>query len=186
MIEIPSKVFVMRPPGHDVTKDIASPNQHSQGFFKTQRDQCKIDRDKRITRRWTPTSYHVFVGRLPKSYLNSHLLIPKTFWLCNLVLGIQGKKYISHPTKQSLHPAVSIREHITRHLRKPCTSDLRKATAILAVAILPNYPPVLGDVEVISPPDMHRSVFDVDDLWYSGTVTIHNATTRPRSSTPRD
>ena len=56
MIEIPSKVFVVGPTRARVYSTImykavhmtyeASPNQHSQGFFKAQRDHYKNDRGK--------------------------------------------------------------------------------------------------------------------------------------------
>ena len=56
MIEIPSEVFVVGPTRARVYSTImykavhmtyeVSPNQHSQGFFKTQRDRSKNDRGK--------------------------------------------------------------------------------------------------------------------------------------------
>ena len=56
MIEISSEVFVVGPTRARVYNTImykavhmtyeVSPNQHSQGFFKTQRDHCKNDRGK--------------------------------------------------------------------------------------------------------------------------------------------
>ena len=56
MIEISSKVFMVGPTrarsyitimykAVHMTYEV-SPNQHSQGFFKTQRDHCKNDRGK--------------------------------------------------------------------------------------------------------------------------------------------
>ena len=56
MIEISSEVFVVGPTRARVYSIImykpvhmtyeVSPSQHSQGFFKTQRDHCKNDREK--------------------------------------------------------------------------------------------------------------------------------------------
>ena len=55
MIEVSSEVFVVGPTRAQSYNTImykavhmtyeVSPNQHSQGFFKTQRDHCKTDRE---------------------------------------------------------------------------------------------------------------------------------------------
>ena len=51
---------------------------------------------------------------------------PETFWLCNLVLGIQGKQYISPkltiPTSSCIHPSTHNQETFGNRLPQPSKS----------------------------------------------------------------
>ena len=87
------------------------------------------------------TSYRASVGRMPRTTRWTHLLISESFQLCNQVLGIHGKH---RAINSNLHPGVSILQHITSLSRKLFTSDLRNASAIQAMVILPNYLPSTG------------------------------------------
>ena len=63
--------------------------------------------------------------------------------------GYRGS-IISHPNQQFLHPAVSILQHITKKPSETIYLNLRKASVIQVMAILPSSPQywVIG---VISP-----------------------------------
>ena len=58
--------------------------------------------------------------------------------------------YISPKTNNPYIQAVSIRQHITKKTPEIVYLNLRKASVMRVMAILPNFP-VLGDVEVMSP-----------------------------------
>ena len=74
MIEISSEVSVVGPTRARLYSTImykavhmtyeVSPNQHSQGFFKTQRDAVKTTVERQTTRRQTPISYHASVEKI--------------------------------------------------------------------------------------------------------------------------
>src|SRR3954469_12418371 len=55
--------------------------------------------------------------------MNSHLQTPETFWLCNQVLGIQGKHNISpklaNPTTSCIHPSTHNQETFGNRLPQP-------------------------------------------------------------------
>ena len=54
------------------------------------------------------------------------------------------------------------------------------------MAILPNSRPVLGGVEVISPTNCIKEIFDVGKTQVFQNCNDKIVTTTPRSSTPRD
>src|SRR3954471_23659890 len=58
--------------------------------------------------------------------MNSHLQTPETFWLCNQVLGIQGKHNISpklaNPTTSYIHPSTHNQETFGNRLPQPSKS----------------------------------------------------------------
>src|SRR4051812_19881192 len=58
--------------------------------------------------------------------MNSHLQTPETFWLCNQVLGIQGKHNISpklaNPTTSCIHPSTHNQETFGNRLPQPSKS----------------------------------------------------------------
>src|SRR3954466_12378508 len=64
--------------------------------------------------------------RYSRSYLNSHLETPKTFWLCNQVLGIQGTQNISPkltiPRSSCIHPSTHNQEILGNRLPQPSKS----------------------------------------------------------------
>src|SRR4051812_9299099 len=64
--------------------------------------------------------------RYSRSYLNSHLQTPETFWLCNQVLGIQGTQNISPkltiPRSSCIHPSTHNQETFGNRLPQPSKS----------------------------------------------------------------
>ena len=93
-----------------------------------------------------PITNQISAGINAKSYLNPTYKLPKLSGYAIWCWGYRGSN-ISHP---NLHPVVSIRQHITKKTPEIVYLNLRKASVIRAMAILPNSP-VLGGVEVISP-----------------------------------
>ena len=66
----------------------------------------------------------------------------------------------------NLHPGVSILQHITSLSRKLFTSDLRNASTIQAMAILPNYLPSTGWCRGYLATNRIGEIFDVGRLKY--------------------
>ena len=88
---------------------------------------------------------------------------PEPFRLCNHVLGIQGKHNISpklaNPTSSCIHPSTHNREK----LRKPSTSTFEKHPLYKLWRYSRTPAPVLGGVEVISPTNCIKEIFDVGE-----------------------
>ena len=153
MIEISSEVFVVGPTWTRSYSTImykavhmtyeVSPNQHSQGFFKTQRDHCKNDRGKVDHQTSNPNLISCICRKdilgatwIP-TYKNS-----RNFLVMQSSVGDTGEAiYISPKTNNSYIQAVSIRQHITKKPSEIVYLNLRKASVILAMAILPNSRP---------------------------------------------
>ena len=70
--------------------------------------------------------------------------------------------YISPKTNNPYIQVVSIHQHITKKPSEIVYLNLRKASVIRAMAILPNSP-VLGGIEVISPLTSYK-IFDFSEL----------------------
>ena len=87
---------------------------------------------------------------------------PETFWLCNLVLGIQGVT-IYHTTNKPYTPTISIYQHKTKKTLEIVYLDLRKASVMRVMAILP-YSPQYWVIGVISPTNCIKEIFDVGVL----------------------
>ena len=79
-------------------------------------------------------------------------------------VGDTGEAIYLTQTKNTYIQAVSIYQHITEKTSETIYLNLRKASVILVMAILPNPRPVLGGVEVISPTNCIKEIFDVDIL----------------------
>ena len=98
--------------------------------------------------------------------------LPKFSRLCNQVLGIQGKHNISPKTTQILHPAVPILQYITKKPSETVYLNLRKASVIRVMAILPNSCPSIGWRRGYLTTNYIKEIFDVGELRYSRTATI--------------
>ena len=81
---------------------------------------------------------------------------------------------MSHPTKQSQHPAVSIRQHITKKSSEIVYLNLRKTSVIQVMAILPNSRPSTGWRRGYLTKELHKRDFRCrrTKLRYSRTATI--------------
>ena len=101
MIEISSEVFVVGPTRARTYSTImykavhmtyeASPSQHSQGLFKTQRDHFKPTVDRRTTRRRTPISYHASVGKISQELFEFPLINSQNFLVMQSGVGDTGE-----------------------------------------------------------------------------------------------
>ena len=160
MIEISSEVFVVGPTRARSYSTImykavhmtyeASPSRHSQGLFKTLRDHCKTNRGKADHQTSNPNLISCVCRKDILRLLEFPLINSRNFLVMQSGVGDTGDTYIYHPNQQSLDPAVSIRQHITKKPSEIVYLNLRKTSVIQVMAVLPNSP-VLGDVEVISP-----------------------------------
>ena len=182
MIEISSEVFVVGPTRARSYSTIkykavhmtyeASPSQHSQGLFKTQRDHCKTDRGQADHQTSNP-NFVSYIRR--KDILRATCIptykLPKLSGYAIWCRGYRGHK-IYHPNQQSLDPAVSIRQHITKKPSEIVYLNLRKTSVIRVMAILPNSRPSTGWRRGYLTNNCIKEIFDVGELRYSRTATI--------------
>ena len=112
--------------------------------------------------------------------------LPKFFRLCNQVLGIQGKQYISPkltiPTSIYIHPSTHNQEKTSETIYL----NLRKASVIQVMAILPNSRPSTGWHRGYLTNNCIKEIFDVGEIQVFQNLNDKIVTTTPRSSTPRD
>ena len=124
--------------------------------------------------------------RYTRSYLNSHLKTPETFWLCNQVLGIQGTQYISPkltiPRSSCIHPSTHNQETFENRLPQPT----KKTSVIQVMAILPNSRPSTGWRRGDLTNNCIKEIYDVGETQVFQNCNDKIVTTTPRSSTPRD
>ena len=99
--------------------------------------------------------------------------------------GYRGS-IISHPNLQSLHPAVSILQHITKKPSEIIYLNLRKASVIRVMAILPNSRPSTGWRRGYLTNNCIKEIFDVSETKVFQNYNDKIVTTTPWSSTPRD
>ena len=134
MIEISSEVFVVGPTRARSYSTImykavhmtyeASPSRHSQGLFKTQRDHCKTNRGQADHQTSNPNLISCICRKdiLGATGIPTYKT-PETFWLCNLVLGIQGTQNISPklaiPRSSCIHPSTHNQEPFGNRLPHP-------------------------------------------------------------------
>ena len=97
-----------------------------------------------------PISYHVSVGKIKLELLEFPPINSRNFLVMQSGVGDTGEAIYLTQTNNTYIQAVSIRQHITKKPSEIVYLNLRKASVIRVMAILPNSP-VLGDVEVISP-----------------------------------
>ena len=102
------------------------------------------------------------------------------------MLGIQGKHNISPKTTQILHPVVSILQHITKKPSEIIYLNLRKASVIRVMAILPNSRPSTGWHRGYLTKNCIKEIFHVGKTQVYQNCNDKILTTTPRSSTPRD
>ena len=110
---------------------------------------------------------------------------PETFWLCNLVLGIQGKQYISHrkltiPTSSCIHPSTHNQETFGNRVPQPS-----KSIRYTSYGNTPELVPVLGYRGYLTN-NYIKEIFDVEETQVFQNLNDKIVTTTPRSSTPRD
>ena len=83
---------------------------------------------------------------------------PKTFWLCNQVLGIQGKHNISPkltiPTSSCIHPSTHNQETFENHLPQPS-----KSIRYTSYGNTPELPPRYWVASRLSHQQLHKRDF---------------------------
>ena len=118
-----------------------------------------------------PITNQISAGRNAKSYLNPTYKLPKFSGYAIRCWGYRGSN-ISHPNYQSLHPAVSIRQHITKKPSEIVYLNLRKASVIRVMAILPNSRPSTGWRRGDLTNNCIKEISMSAKLRYSRTATI--------------
>ena len=94
--------------------------------------------------------------------------------------------YISPKTNNPYIQVVSIRQHITKKTPEIVYLNLRKASVIGAMAILPNSLPSTGWRRGYLTNNCIKEIFDVGKTQVFQNCNDKIVTTTPRSSTPRD
>ena len=94
--------------------------------------------------------------------------------------------YISPKTNNPYIQAVSIRQHITKKPSEIVYLNLRKASVIRVMAILPNSRPSTGWRRGYLTNNCIKEIFDVGETQVFQNCNDKIVTTTPRSSTPRD
>ena len=94
--------------------------------------------------------------------------------------------YISPKTNNPYIQVVSIRQHITKKTPKIVYLNLRKASVIRAMAILPNSRPSTGWRRGYLTNNCIKEIFDVGKTQVFQNCNDKIVTTTPRSSTPQD
>ena len=89
-------------------------------------------------------------------------------------------------TNNTYIQAVSIRQHITKKPSEIMYLNLRKASVIRAMAILPNSRPSTGWRRGYLTNNCIKEIFDVGETQVFQNCNDKIVTTTPRSSTPRD
>ena len=94
--------------------------------------------------------------------------------------------YISPKTNNTYIQAISIRQHITKKPSEIVYLNLRKASVIRVMAILPNSRPSTGWRRGYLTNNCIKEIFDVGKTQVFQNCNDKIVTTTPRSSTPRD
>ena len=87
-------------------------------------------------------------------------------------VGDTGDTNIYHTTNKPYAPTVSIRQHITKKTPEIMYLNLRKASVIQVMAILPNSRPSTGWRRGYLTNNCIKEISDVGELRYSRTATI--------------
>ena len=121
--------------------------------------------------------------RYPTRYLNSHLKTPESFWLCNQVMGIQGKHNISPkltiPTSSCIHPLTHNQETFGNHLPQPL-----KSIRYTSYGNTPELPPQYWVASRLSHQQLHKRDFQCRRTQVFQNCNDKIVTTTPQSSTP--
>ena len=184
MIEISSEVFVVGPTRARSYSTImykavhmtyeASPSRHSQGLFKTLRDHCKTNRGKADHQTSNPNLISCVCRKDILRLLEfPPMKLPNLSGYAIRCWGYRGS-IISHPNQQILHPAVSILQHITKKPSEIIYLNLRKASVIRVMAILPNSRPSTGWRRGYLTNELHKRDFRCRRTYlkYSRIATI--------------
>ena len=101
-------------------------------------------------------------------------------------VGHTGEAIYLTQTNNSCIQAVSIRQHITKKPLEIVYLNLRKASVIRVMAILPNSRPSTGWCRGDLTNNCIKEIFDVGETQVFQNCNDKILTTTPRSSTPRD
>ena len=196
MIEISSEVFVVGPTRARSYSTImykavhmtyeASPSRHSQGLFKTLRDHCKTNRGKADHQTSNPNLISCICRKDILRLLEFPLINSRNFLVMQSGVGDTGEAIYLTQTNNTYIQAVSIRQHITKKTPEIVYLNLRKASVIRVMAILPNSRPSTGWRRGYLTNNCIKEIFDVGKTQVFQNCNDKIVTTTPRSSTPRD
>ena len=101
-------------------------------------------------------------------------------------VGDTGEAIYLTQTNNTYIQAVSIRQHITKKPSEIVYLNLRKASVIRVMAILPNSRPSIGWRRGDLTNNCIKEIFDVGETQVFQNCNDKIVTTTPQSSTPRD
>ena len=133
-----------------------------------------------------PISYHVCVGKISYEILEFPLINSWNFLVMQLGVGDIGRNNIYHTTNKPYAPTVSNCQHITKKPSEIVYLNLRKASIIRVMEILPNSRPSTGWRRGDLTNNCIKEIFDVGETQVFQNCNDKIVTTTPRSSTPRD
>ena len=120
-----------------------------------------------------PISYHASVGKIFWELLEFPPINSRNFLVMQSGVGDTGEAiYISPKTSNSYIQAVSIRQHITKKPSEIVYLNLRKASVIRVMAILPNSRPSTGWRRGDLTNNCIKEISMSAKLRYSRTATI--------------
>ena len=110
----------------------------------------------------------------------------RNFLVMQSGVGDTGEAIYLAQTNNTHIQAVSIRQHITMKPSEIVYLNLRKASVIRVMAILPNSRPSTGWRRGYLTNNCIKEIFDVGETQVFQNCNVKIVTTTPRSSTPRD
>ena len=154
------------------------------GSLRHNETTIKTTMERRTTRRRTPISYHASVRkRKTRATWFPTYKTPETFWLCNLVLGIQGTQNISPklaiPRSNCIHPSTHNQETFRNRVPQPS-----KSIRYTSYGNTPELPST-GWRRGCLTNNCIKEIFDVSKTQVFQNCNDKIVTTTPRSSTPR-
>ena len=133
-----------------------------------------------------PNPYHVSVGKIFYELLEFPPINSRNFLVMQSGVGDTGEAIYLTQTNNTYIQVVSIRQHKTKKPSEIVYLNLRKASVIRVMAILPNSRPSTGWRRGYLTNNCIKEIFDVGETQVFQNCNDKIVTTTPRSSTPRD
>ena len=132
-----------------------------------------------------PIPYHASVGKIFQELLEFPPINSRNFLVMQYGVGDTGEEIYLTQTKNPYIQVVSIHQHITKKPSEIVYLNLRKASVIRVMAILPNSHPSTGWRRGYLTNNCIKEIFDVGKTQVFQNCNDKIVTTTPRSSTPR-
>ena len=133
-----------------------------------------------------PIPYHASVGKIFQELLEFPPINSRNFLVMQSGVGDTGETIYLTQTNNTYIQVVSICQHITKKPLGIVYLNLRKASVIRAMAILPNSRPSTRWRRGYLTNNCIKEIFDVGKTQVFQNCNDKIVTTTPRSSTPRD